>query len=77
MINQISPREKEILQYLCKGLTTKEIAKLIHRSTHTIVSHRKSLNEKLDVKTGVELGVKAMEYNLIERREVESLYGQE
>ena len=66
MNNHISTREKEVLQYLCKGLTSKEVARLCHLSPHTIISHRKSLYEKLDVKTGVELGVKAMKYNLIE-----------
>ena len=63
----LTSREQEILQHLCKGLTSKEVAALCHLSPHTIISHRKNLYQKLDAKTGVELGVKAVKYNLISK----------
>ena len=63
--SNITAREQEILNHLCKGLTSKEVAALCYLSPHTVISHRKSLYEKLDAKTGIELGVKAVSLGLI------------
>jgi len=61
----ITRREKEILHHLCQGLTSKEVARECYISTYTVDSHRKNLYEKLQAKTGIELGVKAVSLGLI------------
>lgn len=51
----ISPREKEILQLISNGDSSKIIADKLNISSETVVSHRKNLIHKLKVKNSVEL----------------------
>ena len=50
MNNVITKRETEILELIAYELTTKEIANKLYISTHTVISHRKNLMAKLDVR---------------------------
>lgn len=61
----VSAREVEVLQLISRGLTVKEIAALLHLSTHTIISHKKNLIEKFDAKNSIDLIVKAIKINAI------------
>ncbi len=45
----LSDREKEVLQLLSEGKTTKEIAKTLFISNKTVESHRKNIMEKLQI----------------------------
>lgn len=55
----ITRREREVLGYLAKGLSTKVIAQNLQVSEHTIESHRKNLLEKFGAKNTAELIKKA------------------
>jgi DNA-binding NarL/FixJ family response regulator len=46
---KITPRQREVLQLIAEGKSTKEIANLLHLSTNTIKTHRVKLMEKLGV----------------------------
>ena len=46
----LSSREMEVLNLIAYEFTAKEIASKLFISTHTVVSHRKNLKEKLEVK---------------------------
>lgn len=59
---QISTREKEVLQLIANGFTSKEIADKLFISNHTAISHRKNLIEKFQVKNTAHLIKKATEY---------------
>lgn len=61
----ISPREREVLQLLADGLSTKLIADKLHLSGHTVSNHRISLLRKFSVHNAAELIRKASELNLI------------
>lgn len=61
---ELRDREKEVLQLICKELTTKEIAKIMHLSERTVEGHRQNLMHKLDTKTTVGLLKKAISLNL-------------
>jgi DNA-binding NarL/FixJ family response regulator len=50
-----SKREKEVMELLAKGLSTKEIAKKLFITEKTVESHRKNLVEKAEVRNTVEL----------------------
>ena len=52
---RLTKREKEILKYIARGLSTPEIAKKVSRAESTINSHRKHLIEKTGVKNSKEL----------------------
>ncbi len=69
VIERLTIREKQIVTYLAEGLTSKEVAALLHLSLHTVLSHRKNANEKLCVKTGVQLGAMAQRLGLLTPRD--------
>lgn len=54
-IQELSPREKEVLAYLSKGLSTSEISDRLFLSVNTIQTYRKRLMEKLEAKNVAEL----------------------
>ncbi len=54
-LDQLTPREREVLTYVAKGLSLPEIAEKLHRSLKTIESHRLSLGRKLGASNRVEL----------------------
>nr|WP_319775882.1 response regulator transcription factor [uncultured Sphaerochaeta sp.] len=51
----LTPREREILQLLSEGKSTKEIASCLTVSVKTIETHRRRIMEKLDIHTIAEL----------------------
>ncbi len=61
----LSHREKEILGYLAEGLTTKEIADKIYRSTENVRTFRRNLLIKLQAKNVAELIKKGYDMKLI------------
>jgi DNA-binding CsgD family transcriptional regulator len=58
-MNNITPKEKEVLRLLAQGLSSKEIAGCLSISVHTVESHRKNLRFKFDAKNSSELIMKA------------------
>jgi len=46
---QLSPRQREVLQLIAEGLSTKEIARRLELSVKTIETHRSGLMRQLDV----------------------------
>ncbi|MCJ8154382.1 helix-turn-helix transcriptional regulator [Chryseobacterium sp. SSA4.19] len=50
----LSQRELEVLHYVGKGFTSKEIAELLSISINTINRHRQNILQKLNVKNSVE-----------------------
>lgn len=47
--DQLSPRQREVLQLIAEGLSTKEIARQLDLSVKTVETHRTSLMKLLDV----------------------------
>ncbi|MBC6113113.1 response regulator [Pedobacter fastidiosus] len=60
----LSPREKELLHYVCLGKTVKEIAIILDLSANTIQSYMRQLMYKMDVNRMPDLILKAIEYGL-------------
>ena len=46
---RLTPREREVLQLVAEGRTTKEIAAILHVSVKTADTHRTRLMQKLDI----------------------------
>lgn len=53
--NLLSAREREVLQLLAEGNTTKSIAASLHVSTKTVETHRQQIMEKLNLHSVAEL----------------------
>ncbi|TAK41924.1 MAG: response regulator transcription factor [Saprospiraceae bacterium] len=64
---KITRKEKEVLELIAQQLTTKEIAGRLFISHHTVVTHKKNLFIKLDVKSSVGLVKLAIETGLISK----------
>ena len=69
--NALSPREKEILVCVAKGMINKEIADALNISIHTVISHRKNITRKTGIKTVAGLTVYALLNNLLDIGSVE------
>lgn len=67
----LSPREKEILVCVAKGMLNKEIADVNNISIHTVITHRKNITRKTGIKTVAGLTVYALLNNLIDINSVE------
>lgn len=63
---QISQRERDVLQLICKGLSTSEIAEKLFLSVSTIEKHRAELLVKTDSPNSTALAVFAIKNNLVE-----------
>jgi DNA-binding NarL/FixJ family response regulator len=48
-LDLLTPRQREILQLIAEGKTTKEIAGLLHLSVKTVETHRMQLMDRLDI----------------------------
>ena len=62
---RITKREKEVLQLISEEYTAQEIADQLFVSLNTVITHRRNLFVKLDVKNSVGLVRKALENGLI------------
>ncbi len=67
--NELSDREKTILTYVAKGFTNKDIADKLFLSTHTVITHRKNITNKLGIKTISGLTVYAILNKLVKIEE--------
>jgi len=53
--SELTNREREVLQLLAEGRSTKQIAESLHVSVKTIETHRRQIMEKLDIHSIAEL----------------------
>ncbi|MAP54617.1 response regulator transcription factor [Altibacter sp.] len=63
--NFLTPREKDVLELICKQLTTQEIADTLFISPRTVEVHRKNLLEKTGVKNIAGLVIFAINNDLV------------
>lgn len=49
LLERLTPRQREILQLIAEGSTTKDIAKALGISVKTVETHRAQLMERLDI----------------------------
>jgi len=64
--NALSSREREVLQLIAEGKTSREIADTLHLAVKTVQSHRTNLMQKLDLHDRGELIKYAIQKKIIE-----------
>ena len=69
----LSEREKTIVKYVAAGMTNKEIADKLFLSAHTVITHRKNIGRKLNIKSASGLTVYAIVSNIISIDEISGL----
>jgi DNA-binding NarL/FixJ family response regulator len=62
----LSPREREVLQLVAEGKSSKEIANLLNLSVYTVDTHRSNLMEKLNLRGVPELVLFAVRRGIIQ-----------
>lgn len=66
--SQLSPKEIEIIKYVAKGLSSKDIADALFLSVHTVDTHRRNLLKKLRLNNTASLVSFAYENNIVDRK---------
>lgn len=61
----LSKLETTVLYGICRGLSSKELAKIIHRSPRTIDDYRKGLCKKFEVQNKEQLIAKAVALEIV------------
>ncbi len=65
----ISPREKQILKLISKGITNKNIGEMLNISKRTVENHRASLKKKLNARKTADLVKYAIAHGYVEPSE--------
>ena len=63
-VNSLTPRERETLAWLAKGVSNKEIARALDLAESTVKVHVQSVLRKLNIKSRVQAAVFAVEHHL-------------
>lgn len=61
----LSPRERELLEYLARGLSRKEAARIMNLSPYTVAEYMQSIYRKLQVKSRGEAVFEAIQSGMI------------
>ncbi|WP_126444321.1 response regulator [Sulfuricystis multivorans] len=64
-IEKLSPREKEILGFLARGASNKEIARALNLAESTVKIHVQSILRKLNMASRVQVAVFAVEHGIV------------
>jgi len=67
----LTVREIDVLRLLVQGMSSKEISSALFISTHTVMTHRKNITQKLNIKSVAGLTVYAMLNGFISIEELE------
>lgn len=61
----LTPREREVLILIAKGISSPAIAQMLNLSYHTVNGYVKEIYRKLDVSSRAEVSIKAMNMGLL------------
>jgi DNA-binding NarL/FixJ family response regulator len=61
----LTPRQREVLQFLAEGLTAKEIANLLHITSRTVEFHKGQILDQLKLKTTADLIKYALTHGIV------------
>ena len=66
----LSPREKDVVVCVVKGMTNKQIAERLCLSAHTVITHRRNIAGKLQIHSPAGLTIYAIVNKLVELDEI-------
>lgn len=70
---ELTDRETEVVAYLAKGLSTKEIADRMCLSNHTVATYRRNISAKLNIHSPAGLVIYAILHGIVDLAEVKNL----
>ena len=69
----LSNREREIIVCVVKGMTNKEIADQLCLSIHTVITHRRNISNKLQIRSAAGLTIYAIVNKLVDIKDVKDM----
>jgi DNA-binding NarL/FixJ family response regulator len=66
--DRLSDRELEVFQFIGNGYSIKEIARKLNLSIYTIESHRRSIKEKMKLKSSADLAKNAIQWVILQNK---------
>ena len=69
--SDLSEREKEIIVQVVKGLSNKEIAEALFISVNTVMTHRRNISRKLQIRSAAGLTIYAIVNGLVNLDDVQ------
>lgn len=70
--NSLTPREREVVVCIVKGMTNKEIAQQLFLSPHTVITHRRNISKKLQIHSSSGLTIYAIMNKLVELSDIKT-----
>ena len=70
---RLSNREREIIVCVVKGLTNKEIAHRLCLSIQTVITHRRNISNKLQIRSAAVLTIYAIANKLVDIKDVKDM----
>ncbi len=67
---ELSTREREVVACVAKGMSNKQIADTLFLSTHTVITHRRNIANKLQITTPAGLTIYAIVNKLIDTNDM-------
>ncbi|MBQ5404557.1 MAG: response regulator transcription factor [Bacteroidales bacterium] len=71
--DELTEREKEIIRYVVRGKSNKEISADMNISVYTVSTHRRNISKKLQIHSATAMTIYAISNNLVSINEVKSL----
>ncbi len=68
----LSPREKEVILGIVKGLSNKEIASAMNVSVNTVMTHRRNIASKLQIHSAAGLTIYAITTGLVDIEDIKN-----
>ena len=69
----LSNREREIIVCVVKGMTNKEIADQLCLSIHTVITHRRNISNKLQIRSAAGMTIYAIDNKLVDIKDVKDM----
>ena len=69
--DELSPREKDVIGHIARGLSNKEIASRMNVSVNTVMTHRRNIAAKLQIHSPAGITIFALATGLVKMEEIE------
>lgn len=69
----LTEREREVVGFIARGLSTKEIADRMCLSTHTITTYRRNISSKLNIHSAAALVIYAILHGIVDLKDVKGI----
>ena len=70
---QLSNRENDIISCIVRGMTNKQIADKLSISINTVLTHRKNITKKLDIRSVAGLTIYAFAHNIVQLDDIRTI----